>query len=343
MQALLPTLEKWIASQIPFVSATVIKTWGSAPRPVGSMLLVSESEEMVGSVSGGCVEGAIIKASKRILESRQPELLKFGVSNEEAWTVGLTCGGTIHVWVEPFFAFDERQSEKTIWPVLQDLITESKGALLLTDMNETNSGHLLIKADGTVLGSLPVNGLKEEAFRAYQERKSQTIEWEGSTYFARVFAPKSKMLIIGAAHITTDLVRLAKIFGFETIVIDPRRTFAEKTVFPIAPDQLLDQWPAEVLGQFELDAFTYAVLLSHDPKIDDQAIHLLLPSKIAYIGALGGRKSQEKRRQRLLKTGFSEDEIARIHGPIGVDINAQSAGEIALSIMAEIIKIKNQH
>ena len=185
--------------------------------------------------------------------------------------------------------------------------------------------------------------LIENGLRAYVERKTQTVELaDGTTWFAQVFSPKMKLVIIGAAHITVDLVHLAQYFGFETMVIDPRGIFAEKTQFSTPPDHLFVDWPAEVLPDLSLDAYTFAVLLTHDPKIDDQALHILLRSEVAYIGALGSRKTHEKRVKRLTAAGFSEAEIGRIHAPIGVNIAAKSAREIALSIVGELIREKNQ-
>ena len=149
------------------------------------------------------------------------------------------------------------------------------------------------------------------------------------------------MIIIGAAHITADLVQLAHQFDFETIVIDPRATFAKNTTFAVKPDQIIEKYPSEVLKDFPLDANTYAVILSHDPKIDDDALQILLRKKVAYIGALGSKKNHEKRSQRLLEKGFTPDDIARIDAPIGLDIKASGAKEIAFSIMGAVIKAKN--
>ena len=151
------------------------------------------------------------------------------------------------------------------------------------------------------------------------------------------------MIIIGAAHITVDLVQLANMYGFETIVIDPRGIFSNKTQFTLPPDKIFEQYPSEVLGNYQLDAYTYAVVLSHDPKIDDNALHILLRSKVGYIGALGSRKTQAKRVARLQEAGFSEEEIGKIHSPVGVSINAKTPKEIALSIMAEVIQVKNEY
>ena len=169
------------------------------------------------------------------------------------------------------------------------------------------------------------------------------VENEDISYFAQVFPRKSQLLIIGAAHITVDLVALGKMFGFETIVIDPRGIFTNKTQFGIPPDHIYEKYPAEVLPDYLLDPYTYAVVLSHDPKIDDNALHILLKSDVGYIGALGSKKTQAKRVARLEKAGFSAEEIGRIHAPIGVNIKAKTPKEIALSIMGEIVLAKNEY
>ncbi|GJM35316.1 MAG: XdhC/CoxI family protein [Saprospiraceae bacterium] len=342
MQDIFDTIQNWMQVNQPFATATVIKTWGSSPRPIGSTLLINQDMEMAGSVSGGCVEGAVVKAAMDILETGAPQILKFGVSDEEAWAVGLSCGGAIQVFVEPFPAFAKMEAERQIWPALQQAFNNNEACILVSQLDAGTGKHLLVYPDGRTLGSLPATWSKA-ALVAYNERKNQLLDTDEGQYFVQVFPRKSQLLIIGAAHITTDLVRLGNWYDFETIVIDPRGIFANKTHFPDPPHQLFVDWPVEVLPNFTLDAYTYAVLLSHDPKIDDQALHLLLHSEVAYIGALGSRRTQQKRVKRLTDAGFSEEQIARIHGPVGVDINAQRPKEIALSIMGEIIKVQHAY
>ena len=350
MKDIFDQIEHFVAKNKPFAIATVIQTWGSAPRPIGSAMIVSEDLAMAGSVSGGCVEGAILRGVPDVLTHNKPKRVGFGVTDEEAWAVGLSCGGQIQVLIEPFLA----KNNPKMWSILRGAFLENKGAVLLTKLNEEASEHILVipdeidGIDGLTQSHL-VNGalqdfLLQNALRAYKERNTQTLETsDGSTWFLQVFAPKAKLVIVGAAHITVDLVHLAQYFGFETTVIDPRGIFAEKTQFSTSPDHLYVDWPAEILPDLTLDAYTFAVLLTHDPKIDDQALHILLKSNVAYIGALGSKKTHEKRVKRLKEAGFSEDEIAKIHAPIGVNIAAKSAREIALSIVAELIKIKNQY
>ena len=343
MKELLPYLQEWADKGHAFAIATVIQTWGSSPRPVGSTMLVSKEMEMAGSVSGGCVEGAVIREAIPLIEAGAAKRLAFGVADEDAWAVGLSCGGKIQVFTERFLAFDERPEEQAAWALLREKLENNQPCILVSRLEDGQGWHSVVLPDGTAAGQPIGKDLKAEALRAYRERKSQSVEREGTAYFLQVFPSRSQMLIIGAAHITADLIQLGHLYDFETIVIDPRGVFAHKSQFPQPPDQLIDKYPAEVLNNFPLDAYSYAVVLSHDPKIDDNALHILLPSEIAYIGALGSRKTHEKRVNRLKAAGFSDEAIARIHAPIGLDINAQTPKEIALAIMGEIIGVKNAY
>ena len=174
-----------------------------------------------------------------------------------------------------------------------------------------------------------------------KQGQSEFIRKTNADCIIHVFPRRSQMIIVGAAHITAELVQLAHQFDFETIVIDPRGTFAKNTTFVVKPDQIFEKYPSEVLNDFPLDPYTYAVILSHDPKIDDDALQICLRKKVAYIGALGSKKNHEKRCQRLLEKGFAANDVARIDAPIGLDIKAKGAKEIALSIMGAVIKAKN--
>jgi xanthine dehydrogenase accessory factor len=340
MLELLSVIESFLDKDQKFAQATVIKTWGSAPRPIGSIMLICENGTMAGSVSGGCVEGAIVKQAQEVLKTMQPKLLSFGVTDDEAWSVGLSCGGSIQVFVEPFIAFTDAE----IWKILRGLLLINEGSVLATQLNEVRNNTFIVLPNGNIIGKNKEEIIKSPALRAYNERNTQSFESEtGEKWFLNIIPPKHKLIIVGAAHITVDLVHLAHYFGFETIVIDPRGIFASKTDFTTPPDVLHIDWPIEILPNITLDAYTYTVLLTHDPKIDDQALHILLKSEIAYIGCLGSKKTHEKRVKRLLETGFTETEIKKIHAPIGIEINAKSAREIALSIISELIKNKNAY
>jgi len=331
-------IDEWVKNGKSVALARVIKTWGSSPRPVGSVMLVNEDKKMLGSVSGGCVEGAVVKKAIELIESKKALRLSYGVSDEDAWSVGLSCGGSIQVYLQYIdFSKDE------LWEQLLQNSRQNKSSILISTLEDGQNKNTLINQDGSILGNDLPEEVKEYAWKAYDERTHKTITHNDVEYFIHVFPRKNLLLIIGAAHITVDLVSLANQFGFETVVIDPRGYFAKNTTFPDPPSQLLEAYPSEVLDQFPLDAYTFCAILSHDPKIDDNALEILLPSKVGYIGALGSKKNHLKRTNRLLEKGISQDLIDKISAPIGMSINAKSAKEIALAILAQIIEAKNRH
>ncbi len=334
MRDILNDVSNWVEKGEPFAIATVTQTWRSSPRPVGSSMVVSKAGEMLGSVSGGCVEKSIAVKAEEILAGEKAKVLKVGVSNEEAWEVGLSCGGQLEIYLEKFIAFGN-EDDQVAWKTLRKAIDDNRSAVLISSLDD-GSHWVYSGSEDVGPAILPL------AESALEQRKNQVFETEDGRYFAQVFPVKDKMLLIGSAHITSELIILAKMHDFETIVIDPRNTFAEDTNYAEAPDQLLVKWPQEVLPHFDLDNTTYAVILSHDPRIDDAALEILLPSNVAYVGALGSKKTHEKRKNRLVNMGFSEEDLQKIHAPIGIDIGALLPREIALSVMAEVIAARNR-
>lgn len=327
MLDILTRIRQLVAEKEQFAMATVVKTWRSSPRQTGSCLVVTKSGQMIGSVSGGCVENAVVTKALKVLESGKSELVKYGIANEDAWEVGLSCGGEVWVHISPFYQAD-------LWAKLDARIAANTGIAVLTNLN--NGSHELVE-----IASDSSSALVNLALEQYAQRVNTLFSFEAEEYFVHSFPPKNKMLLIGSAHITAELIDLAHTYDFETIVIDPRDTFAHKTDYKTTPDALHVNWPQEVLGDYTLDNETYAVILSHDPKIDDEALKILLPSDVRYIGALGSRKTHTKRIDRLKGYGFSDDEISRVKGPIGLNIGAMTAKEIALSVIAEVVKVKN--
>ncbi len=327
MLDILPRIRQLITENREFAMATVVKTWRSSPRQPGACLVVTREGDMIGSVSGGCVENAVVTKALRVLETGKPELVKFGIANEDAWEVGLSCGGEVWVHISSFYQAD-------LWTSLDQSIANNQGIAVITNLSE--GSHMSYSPKDEVS-----TDLMKLVAETYAKRNNTLINHEGADYFIHSFPPKNKMLLIGSAHITAELIDLAHTYDFETIVIDPRDTFAHKTDYITAPDQLLVNWPQEVLGNYDLDNETYAVILSHDPKIDDEALKILLKSNVRYIGALGSKRTHAKRVQRLKNYGFSEAEIERIHAPIGMYIGAMSAKEIALSVISEVVKVKN--
>jgi xanthine dehydrogenase accessory factor len=332
-------IDEWMAKGKPFASVTVANTWGSAPRPIGTMMFINSEMDMLGSVSGGCVEGTVVRESAEVVETGKPKFLRFGVSDDDAWSVGLTCGGTIEVFVERFIGFDDPE----MWQQLRGCLASNQSCVVLMKLHSDSSHYLFVKPNGEMFGTSPhAKVLKDKALEAYHERKSQVVEVEGEQWLVRVFARKPQLFVVGAAHASAEVVHLAHWMGFETIVIDPRGIFAQKTHFSTMPDKMYEEYPADVLSEYTLDEYSFGIVMAHDPKIDDQALHIFLKSKIAYIGALSSKQSNVKRRERLTAAGYSEADIARVHAPVGLPIKSKTAREIALSIVAEIVKVKNE-
>ncbi len=304
---------------------TVISTWGSAPRPVGSHLAVNHDLEFVGSVSGGCVENAVIEEALQVLNSGKPCLLEYGVDNERAWEIGLACGGRIRLYVEP--VKDQ---------ILAQLLTEQtakRPVALLTRLD--SNAQCIIVAPDSVTGehSFTVEELiiAREAIATHQSG----LLHDGDL-FLRIYNPPLRLVIVGAVHIAQALVPMARQVDFEVIVIDPRRDWISTTRF--SNITRYEDWPDQALKQLDLDQRTAVVTLSHDPKLDDPALAVALRSPVFYIGALGSRRTHAARLGRLHQSGFTETETARIHAPIGLNIGAQSPAEIAVAILAEIIQ-----
>ena len=339
MKEYIRKIDEWSKSAYPIALARVTSAWGSSPRPVGSMMVINHDGKMSGSVSGGCVEGAVVKQSLKLISSPDSSLkISFGVSDEEAWQVGLSCGGSMEVLVQTVDF-----NHNPVWKKLKECVKNNQSAVLISSLEDGQGTNTLIIENDEQIGDTIPEHLIHEAEKAYNQRAHQSVELDGKNYFIQVFPRRSQLLIIGVAHITVELVTLGKMYGFETIVIDPRGYFVDNTAFNDPPDQLFNEYPSEVLNRFPLDAYTYCAILSHDPKIDDNALEILLHKDLGYLGALGSKKTHAKRTARLLEKGFSQELIDKVRAPIGVPIKAKSAREIALSIMAEIIEAKNHY
>jgi len=342
MQDVLPSLEQWRERHEQVAVATVINTWGSAPRPIGSKLAVTASGTIAGSVSAGCVEGAVIDGCHLALKTGQPRVLSFGVADETAWEVGLACGGHIEVLVEPFAAFNGVYESLKQHLAARDVLVMIS---VLAGQPEYLNHKLLVLPDGKVEGDLSMLDRTDELVRAALEFLKQGLGGaltlaDGTALFFEVYPPVPRLIIIGAVHIAEALVPMANLAGFDTIVIDPRSAFITSDRFPSAT-QLIKGWPQEILPQLALDAAAYFAVLTHDPKLDDPALRIALTSEVRYVGALGSRRTHEKRIKRLRAAGLSADQIARLHAPIGLSLGGRSPGEVAVSILAEIVQIKN--
>lgn len=304
----------WHRAGVGAVLATVIETWGSAPRRVGSQLVISGDGQIEGSVSGGCVEGAVIMEALEALEETTARELEFGVSDDDAFAVGLACGGTIRVLLEPIGSVLSAE-------VLADLVAARSARRPAAYVVDLDTGERRLDLSG-----------HEDRFR--MDRSGFE---ENSRTFVAIHNPPLRLVVVGAVHITQALLPMARIAGYDPLVIDPREAFASSDRFP--GETLVHDWPDEAVEAHGLDSRTALVLLTHDPKLDDPALHAALRSDCFYIGALGSKRTHAKREARLTEAGFTAGEIARIHGPIGLDIGASGPPEIAVSILSEMTQV----
>src|SRR6056297_2309318 len=303
----------WVRAGKSAALATVIETWGSAPRRVGSQLAISGDGEIAGSVSGGCVEGAVVVEALDAIEAGRPEMLEYGVTDDDAFAVGLACGGTIRVLVEPVGSVMPEE-------VLANLVLAREGRVPVA----------------YVTGMTARRRLEREGHEARFRMDRSGFEEDGDTFVA-IHNPPLRLIIVGAVHIAQALVPMARIAGYDPVLIDPRESFGSAERFP--GETILHDWPDEGVQAFGLDTRTALVLLTHDPKLDDPALEQALRSDVFYIGALGSTRTHAKRVERLTEAGFSEAEVGRIHGPIGLDIGGAGPSEIALSILAEMTRV----
>jgi xanthine dehydrogenase accessory factor len=285
--------------------ATVVETRRSAPRPVGAKLVVSESGELYGSVSGGCVESDVAEQAADVLARGEPRLLTYGITDDQAWEVGLPCGGEIDVFVQP----------------LDELPAEGDGVLL------------------TVLEGEGAGGQRLEPLDAVEPGPSRVLELEGEKVFAEVLGPPPQLVVVGATDTAEALCGLARTLGWRTVVVDPRPGLVTRERLP-SPDELVVAWPDEGLAQLDLNGDTAAVVLTHEERLDVPALTAALGADPFYVGAIGSRRTQARRRERLLEAGVSEESLERLAGPAGLDLGAQTPAETAVSILAEVLAVR---
>ncbi|MFT3733361.1 MAG: XdhC family protein [Hyphomicrobium sp.] len=308
----------WLEAGRPVAIATVIDTWGSAPVRAGGQMAIADIEEFQGSVSGGCVEADVIAAGLDVIETGKPETLSFGIADETAWRAGLACGGKIRVHVTKL----EPQTGLAFIRQLDDAAAKRKPIVVTTRL-----------ADGAREihdGMTSTDPVIAEAIR----RAHSGVDKSGET-FVHALTPPPRIIIVGATHIGQHLATMASASGYDVKVIDPRTAFANPTRFEAS--QLIMGWPEECFKKLTADPFSAVVTLTHVDQIDDEALTIALKSPCRYIGSLGSRKTHAKRVDRLKKAGFTDADIARIHAPVGLDIEAETPGEIATSILAQII------
>jgi len=306
MREVLNELHAWTREGEDIAIATVVETWGSSPRPLGSKMLVTRSGKMAGSVSNGCIEGAVFEEAQKVLKSGTPKVAAFGVADDVAFEVGLACGGHIEVFIQPL-GRAHRQ--------LVDMLNRDHPATLRTNL-ESGEAELI---EGTPPGS-------------------ELARRDGDV-FIEPFRRTAHLVIVGAIHIAIPLHRLAKLMGYRVTVVDARAKFATQERFPDA-DALIVAWPDEAMSKLLVDSSTYVVILTHDQKFDLPALRSVLKKDAGYIGAIGSRKTNQNRFDALRKEGFTEEQLARVHGPIGLDLGSRGAEETALGILAEITAVR---
>jgi xanthine dehydrogenase accessory factor len=325
-ESVFTTAREWLAAGERVAWATVVSTWSSSPRPLGSQLAIGESGRFAGSVSGGCVEAAVLVAAGELFAGGAPRLLKYGVSSEQAWEVGLPCGGTIEVFL----------GEASL-PIVERLAAARARRASLGRLVDLASGAEEIWDEGRPSALAGSDAELARAIgQALHREQSQRIELGGRQLFVHVVAAPLRLVVVGAVHLTQALSELAALSGIDVTVVDPRTAFASPERFPGVA--LVHEWPDVALAGLALDRRSAVVVLSHDAKLDEPALETALRSDCFYIGALGSQRTQAARRARLGALGFGEEALARIHGPVGLDIGALTTPEIAIAIMAELIR-----
>ena len=337
MKELLQDLDRWREQGEELALATLVSVRRSAPRPPGARMLITREGQMAGSISGGCVEGDIVERALHVLDSGESALAEYGISDEQGFDVGLSCGGEIEVLIQPFEATDA-------WQAVRSRVEGQQPAVLAVGMRPTAlAGRQLAIIAADVVASIDAaldEKLIEEAASALRKGAARTVAlpWrdEEAQVFLDVFAPPPRLYIIGATQVAISLAPMAKRLGFHVTVVDARSVLATEERFPDV-DDLLRAWPDEVLSGGALDARSAVVVLTHDPKFDLPVLEVALRSEAGYIGAMGSRKTHAKRIDELQARGFGEDDLARIHAPIGLDIGGSAPEELALAILAEVV------
>jgi xanthine dehydrogenase accessory factor len=350
MQELVETLDGWRAEGAGVGRAVVIRTFGSAPRPEGAVLLVTDDGRIAGSVSGGCVEGAAADEIWAARKSGRQRVIRYGISDEQAWDVGLACGGTIDVMVSPEVPAaaieaaretrDGRGDGRAIVTALPFDAPPPHFGQHTPGAGEAPIAPLVVHDDGTLDGSLgdPAAdaALVEAALGALRSGTSKTVEVAGRQLFVEAYPVRPRLVVVGAVEVARTLVRLAKDLGYETVVIDGRAAFATEARFP-GVDRLIVGWPDELADEINLGPGDAVAVLTHDVKFDEPAIVTALERGCRYVGAVGSKKTQGDRRARLLEAGVSPEALARLRGPIGLDLGGRLPAETALAILAEIV------
>lgn len=339
MKEIAGELERWLRTPEPIAIATVVRIAGSAPRPLGATLIARAGERLAGSVSNGCVESAVYEEALAVLADGRARVATYGISDELAFTVGLSCGGEIDVLVEPVgplhrLALESIRSGRAA--VLARIVAPGARTGTVAIVREGRADDW--PAELAACASNARAALVDATTRALRVRLGDGGE---ATLFLEALAAPPVMTIVGATHVAQALVPLAKTVGYRVIVIDPRGALANRERFPSA-DEILQVWPDEALAKFRLGPASSVVVLAHDAKLDHPALVAALRSDAGYIGAIGSRTTNEKRFGWLREQGFGDRDVARVHAPIGLDLGAGTVEEIAVAILAEVIAVRRR-
>ena len=350
MRDILNALQDWWSTSQPLALATVVDVRKSAPRQPGAAMAVSSDGEVAGSVSGGCVEGAVFQLAQQVLDSGVPELVHYGYSDDEAFAVGLTCGGELDVFVERV----DPATMPAFGRLLEDIADEApvavatvidapsepggdpvRGARLLVglDWNDGTLGNegLEVAVVDDARGMLQQGRTAERRYGCHGERRLDDVR-----VFISSFAPRPRMFVFGAIDYATAVARIGHFLGYHVTVCDARATFATSKRFPDADEVIVD-WPHRFLQRVPVDERAVICVLTHDPKFDVPLLEVALRSPASYIGAMGSRRTHDERLQRLRQRGLRDDELARLRSPIGLDLGARTPEETAVSVAAELI------
>jgi xanthine dehydrogenase accessory factor len=344
MRDILADVVSWYGQGTRFAVATVVRTWSSSPRPIGAAMAVCETGEVVGSVSGGCVEGAVYELAQRVLQTGSCEMVTYGVSDDDAFRVGLTCGGTLELFVQPVdvaaFPYLRLLADAVAarQPVAVATVVAGAPDLGVSVVITPEASHGSLGSDrldqavtDDVRGMLGHGRTGLLHLGSDGERRAEDL-----SVFVQSYAPPPTMIVFGAIDFAAAMARVGKFLGYHVTVCDARPSFATRKRFPDV-DELVVAWPHKYLGQVEIDERTALCVLTHDLKFDVPLLTLALRTKAGYIGAMGSRRTHQDRLQRLREVGMSEHELARLCSPIGLDLGARTPEETAVSIAAEII------
>ncbi|MFF8964806.1 XdhC family protein [Streptomyces globisporus] len=349
MRDILPDLRARCADGVPFALATVVAVHGSAPRDPGAVMAVDAAGTVLGSVSGGCVEGDLYEVAREVLAGAGPRVVSYGISDDEAFGVGLTCGGTIEVLVRAYAT----AAEHADLAVVLDLIAADRPvaeATVLSGAAETGARLVVRPSDaGPATGTLGSEGLDAAVTadaRGLLAQGHTTIQWYGAhgqrrmqevAVFIRTYAPPPRMLVFGAIDHAAATARIGSFLGYRVTVCDARPAFATRERFPTA-DEVVRAWPHTYLESTEVDARTVICVLTHDPKFDVPLLLAALRTPAAYIGVMGSRRTHHDRLARLREAGADEAALSRLASPVGLDLGARTPEETAVSIAAEVIQ-----